>query len=219
MEFEHEILHDLEVKKAQNLELVKLNLNPWLTHPELTAIYQGLLAGNPIPARNLTLPTPTPRRRQSRREATPVLVPTRLRFGKIILPEISSDDEQEPLIPPIPEVPVAHPLAQPQEPLHIDPTTIDGFVLEHMSVSGNVIEVRAKYVKQRMTDGNPIPRIPDPGPSFTAFQEQEKRNEVQNDYNNELSKAQKEIRDHHTKLERILDKWVKDHESHNEKTA
>ncbi len=56
-----------------------------------------------------------------------------------------------------------------------------------------------------MTDGNPIPRIPDPGPSFTVFQEQEKWNEVQNDYNNELSKAQKEIRNHHTKLERILD--------------
>ncbi len=49
--------------------------------------------------------------------------------------------------------------------------------------------------------------------------EQEKRNEVQNDYNNELSKAHKEIRDYHTKLERILDKWVKDQESHDEKVA
>jgi hypothetical protein len=37
--------------------------------------------------------------------------------------------------------------------------------------------------------------------------------------NNELSKAQKEIRDHHTKLERILDKWMKDQEAHDEKTA
>ncbi len=89
-----------------------------------------------------------------------------------------------------------------------------------MRVSGNFIEVRAKYVKKRITDGNPIPRIPDPGPSFTAFQEQQKRNEVQNDYNNELSKAQKrKKRDHHTKLERILDKWVKDQESHDEKIA
>jgi hypothetical protein len=135
MEFEHEILHDLEVKKAQNLELVELNLNPWLTHPELTTIYQGLLAGNPIPARNATLPTPTPRRRRSRREVTPVLVSTRLRSGKIIQPEISSDNEDEPLNLPIPEVPAAHPLGQPQELLHIDPTTIDGFIPEHMRVS------------------------------------------------------------------------------------
>ncbi len=219
LKFEQEILHELEVKKAQNLELVELNLNPWLTHPELTTIYQGLLAGNLIPARNLTLPTPTPRRRRSRGEATPVLVPSRLRSGKIIQPESSSDDEQEPLNPPVPEVPDVHPLAQLQEPLHIDPTTIDGFITEHMRVSGNLIEVRAKYVKQRMIDENPIPRIPDPGPTFTAFQEQEKRNDVQNNYNIELSKAQKEIRDHHTKLERILDKWVKDQESHDEKIA
>ena len=119
MEFEHEILHDLEVKKAQNLELVELNLNPWLTHPELTTIYQGLLAGNPIPARNVALPTLTPRRRRSRREATPVLVPTRLRSGKIIQPETFSDDEDEPLNLPIPEAPAAHPLGQPQEPLYI----------------------------------------------------------------------------------------------------
>jgi hypothetical protein len=96
MEFENEILHELEVKKAQNLELVELNLNPWLTHPELTTIYQGLLAVNPIPARNLIIPTPTPRRRRSRREQTPVLVPTRLRSRKIIQPEISSDDEEDP---------------------------------------------------------------------------------------------------------------------------
>jgi hypothetical protein len=219
MEFEHEILHDLEAKKAQNLELVELNLNPWLTHPELTTIYQGLLAGNPIPARNVALPTLTPRRRRSRREATPVLVPTRLRSGKIIQPETFSDDEDEPLNLPVPEVPAAHPLGQLQEPLHIDPTTIEGFIPEHMRVSGNSIEVRAKYVKQRLTDGNPIPRIPDPGSSFSVFQEQEKRNEVQNDYNNELSKAHKEIRDYHTKLERILDKWVKDQESHDEKIA
>jgi hypothetical protein len=60
--------------------------------------------------------------------------------------------------------------------LHIDPTTIDGFIPEHMSVSGNLIE--AKYVRQRIIDGNPIPRIPDPGSSFTTFQEQEKRNQV-----------------------------------------
>ncbi len=39
MEFEHEIIHELEVKKAQNLELVESSLNPWLTHPELTNMY------------------------------------------------------------------------------------------------------------------------------------------------------------------------------------
>jgi hypothetical protein len=78
-----------------------------------------------------------------------VLVPTRLRSGKIIQPEISSDDEQEPLNPPVPKVPGAHPSAQPQEPLHVDPTTIDDFIPEHMRVSRNVIEVRAKYVRQR----------------------------------------------------------------------
>jgi hypothetical protein len=124
LEFEHEILHELEVKKAQNLELVELNLNPWLTHPELTTIYQGLLVGNPIPARNLILPTPTPRRRRSRREATFVLVPTRLRSGKIIKPEIFSDDEQEPLNSPVPEVPGAYSSAQPQEPLHNHVSTV-----------------------------------------------------------------------------------------------
>ncbi len=43
----------------------------------------------------------------------------------------------------------------------------------------------------------------------SVFQEQEKRNEVHNDYNNELSKAHKEIRDYHTKLERVLDKGLK----------
>ncbi len=122
---------------------------------------------------------------------------------------ISSDNEDEPLNLPIPEVPAAHLPGQPQEPLHIDPMTIDGFIPEHMRVSRNSIEVRAKYVKERIIDGNPIPRIPHPGSSFTVFQEQEKRNEVQNDYNNELSKAHKEIRDYHTKLERVLDKWVK----------
>ncbi len=113
-----------------------------------------LLAYNPIPARNATLPTPTPRRRRSRREVTPVLVPTRLRSGKIIQPEISSYDEDEPLNLPIPEVPAAHPLGQLQEPLHIDPTAIEGSIPEHMRVSGNSIEVRAKYVKQRIIDGN-----------------------------------------------------------------
>jgi hypothetical protein len=66
-----------------------------------------------------------------------------------------------------------------------------------MRVSGNVIKVRAIYVSQKIADGNLIPRIPDPGSSLTAFPEQEKCYQVQNDYNNELSKAQKEIRDHH----------------------
>ncbi len=129
-----------------------------------------------------------------------------MRSGKIIQPEISSDNEDEPLNLPVSELPGAHPLAQPHEPLHIDPTTIEGFIPEHMRAAGNLIEVRAIYVRQRIIDGNPIPRIPDPGVSFTAFQEQEKRNQVQSDYNNELTKAQKEIRNHHTKLERVLDK-------------
>ncbi len=81
--------------------------------PRINYHYQGLLAGNSIPARNVALKTPTPRRPRSRREATPVLVPTRLRSGKIIQPENSSDNEDEPLNLPIPEVPAAHSLVQP----------------------------------------------------------------------------------------------------------
>ncbi len=38
-------------------------------------------------------------------------------------------------------------------------------------------------------------------PALPLSVEQEKRNQVQNDYSNELIRAHKEIRDHHTKLE------------------
>jgi hypothetical protein len=116
-------------------------------------------------------------------------------------PENFSDDEDEPLNLPVSEPPAAQAPIQVQKPLHIDLTTIEGFIPDQMRVAGNLTEVRAKYVRQRITEGNPIPQIPDPGASFTAFQEQEKRNKVQNDYSNKLSRAQKEIRDHHTKLE------------------
>ncbi len=42
MEFEGKIFDELEIKRAQNLELVKSSLNLWFTHPKLRAIYQGL---------------------------------------------------------------------------------------------------------------------------------------------------------------------------------
>jgi hypothetical protein len=66
-----------------------------------------------------------------------LLAPTRLRSGKIIQPEISSDNEEEPLNLSVPELPGVHPPTQLHEPLHIDPSTIDGFIPEHTRVSGN----------------------------------------------------------------------------------
>ncbi len=155
-----------------------------------SSIYQGLLAGNSAPAQNPVIPTPHTRRRcRSRRELTPIFVPTRLRSRKNIHKEVFSYDEEKPLNLLIPELPTDHPPIQTQEPFYIDPTPIKGFIPGQKRVEGNSIEVRAKFVWQRITEENSIPQIPDPGSSFTAFQEGEKRNKVQNDHNSELTRA------------------------------
>jgi hypothetical protein len=87
-----------------------------------------------------------------------------------------------------------------------------------MRVEGNSIEVRAKF-RKRIIEGNPIPQIPDPGPSFATFQEEEKRIKSRLDHNVEVTRAQKKTRSHHLKLERILEKLHKEKHEHDERIA
>ena len=119
---------------------------------------------------------PPRRRRRIHRESEPILVETRLRSGRIIRPEEDSapesdsdDEDSEPDIP----LQIPHPPAQ--LPIHIDPTTLEGFIAEHMRVNGNVIEVRAKFALDQIHDGHPIPSVRNPGQAFTAFQENQYR--------------------------------------------
>jgi hypothetical protein len=140
-------------------------LNPWIPYPDLTTSYRNRLAGGNVVAHPVIQPQHQPprRRRRIHRESQPILVETRLRSGRIIRPEedlasesASEDEDSEPEIPP----PIPHVPAQP--PIHIDPTTLEGFIAEHMRVNGNVIEVRAKFALDRIHDGHPIPSVHQP---------------------------------------------------------
>jgi hypothetical protein len=67
------------------------------------------------------------------------------------------------------------PQASAAEPIHIDPTTMEGFIPHVMRVNGKSVEVRAKYVIDRILDGHPIPDVRNFGGPFSVFQENQYR--------------------------------------------
>jgi hypothetical protein len=168
-------------------------------YPDLTTIYRNRLADGDAIAHPIIQPQHQPprRRRRIHRESEPILVETRLRSGRIIGPEedLASESESEDEDPE-PEIPSQIPHVPAHVPVHIDPTTLEGFNAEHMRVNGNVIEVRAKFVLDRIHDGHPIPSVRNPGQAFTPFQENQYRLSALKDIEIAREKALKEIRNH-----------------------
>jgi len=222
LDYENEIMAELEAKKTVDLERIEEMLNPWIPYPDLTTIYRNRLAGGDAVAHPIIQPQHQPprRRRRIHRESEPILVETRLRSGRIIRPEEDSapesdsdDEDSEPEIPPqIPHVPA-------QPPIHIDPTTLEGFIADQMRVNGNVIEVRAKFALDRIHDNHPIPSVRNPGQAFTAFQENQYRLSALKDIEIAREKALKEIRSHRLELEKASKEWWDDKSDHDEKIA
>jgi hypothetical protein len=196
LDYETEIMAELQAKKVVNLERIEEMLNPWIPYPDLTTAYRNRLAGGDAVAHPVIQPQHQPprRRRRIHRESEPVLVETRLRSGRILrleedlVPESDSEDEDSEL-----ENPALIPHNPALPPVHIDPTTLEGFNAEHMRVNGNVIEVRAKFALDQIHDGHPLPSVRNPGQAFTAFQENQYRLSALKDIEIAREKALREI--------------------------
>ena len=217
-DYENEVMADFESKRQINLERVENTINPWIKHPGLTIVYRDLLAGGPAVHHPPAILRQTLRRRQRTvRHVQPATFETRLRSGRIIQPEgeIGQDGDAE-----IDQHPEPNPVqvAAP-EPIHVDPTTIAGFIPEFMRVNGNVIEVRAKYVNECIDEGRPIPNIKNPGTPFSIYQEEDKRNQALKDIDQDHERAMKAIRNHRLEIEKAEKDWWKEKDEHVEKVA
>jgi hypothetical protein len=91
IDYENEIIAELDAKRTIDLEPIEEMLNPWILHPALTTSYRNRLAGSGAVAHPVIQHHQPPRRRRRvHRKSEPIL-----RSGKIIEPEEDSAEEDD----------------------------------------------------------------------------------------------------------------------------